>query len=70
MTEVIFHVNEAAEGGFTAKAVGHSIHTEADTIEELRQMVKDAVQCHFDEENMPKLVRLIYTKEELFSLAA
>jgi predicted RNase H-like HicB family nuclease len=70
MTEVIFHVNEAAEGGFTAKAVGHSIHTEADTSEELRQMVKDAVQCHFDEENMPKLVRLIYTKEELFSLAA
>lgn len=70
MTEVIFHVNEAAEGGFTAKAVGHSIHTEADTIEELRQMVKDAVQCHFDEEDMPKLVRLIYTKEELFSLAA
>jgi hypothetical protein len=70
MTEVIFHVNEAAEGGFTAKAVGHSIHTEADTIEGLRQMVKDAVQCHFDEEDMPKLVRLIYTKEELFSLAA
>jgi hypothetical protein len=70
MTEVIFHVNEAAEGGFTAKAIGYSIHTEADTIEELRQMVKDAVQCHFDEEDMPKLVRLIYTKEELFSLAA
>ncbi len=70
MTEVIFHVNEAAEGGFTAKAIGHSIHTEADTIEELRQMVKDAVQCHFDEEDMPKLVRLIFTKEELFSLAA
>jgi len=57
MTEVIFHVNEAAEGGFTAKAIGHSIHTEADTIEELRQMVKDAVQCHFDEEDMPKLIR-------------
>ncbi|MCF8258158.1 MAG: hypothetical protein K9J06_11425 [Flavobacteriales bacterium] len=70
MTEVIFHVNEAAEGGFTAKAMGHSIHTEADTIEELRQMVKDAVQCHFDEEDMPKLIRLIFTKEELFSLAA
>ncbi len=49
MTEILFTVDEAPEGGFTARAVGHSIFTEADTLEELRQNVREAVDCHFDD---------------------
>ena len=46
--EVLFLVEEAAEGGYTARALGHSVFTEADTWDELREAVRDAVRCHFD----------------------
>ena len=48
MTELVFQVDEEPEGGFVARAVGASIFTEADTIEELRVNIRDAVLCHFD----------------------
>ena len=54
MNELIFLVEEAPEGGFTARALGQSIFTEAETLEELRSNVRDAVQCHFDEGKAPK----------------
>lgn len=47
--EIIFLVEEAEEGGYIAKALGYSIFTEAENIEELRKMIVDAVKCHFDE---------------------
>jgi predicted RNase H-like HicB family nuclease len=53
MHEIIFVVEESSEGGFTAKALGYSIFTEADTIEELRSAIKDAVKCHFDDTHFP-----------------
>jgi predicted RNase H-like HicB family nuclease len=50
MTEVIFEVQEdTVDGGFTASALGVGIHTEADTMEELRANVREAVDCYFDE---------------------
>ncbi len=49
MNEIIFVIEEAAEGGFTARALGESIFTEADSLHALRQQVRDAVNCHFDE---------------------
>ena len=49
MTEIIFVVEQAPEGGFTARALGESIFTEADTEAELRVAVQDAVHCHFNE---------------------
>jgi hypothetical protein len=49
MSELIILVEEAPEGGFTARALGESIFTEADTLPELHAQVRDAVQCHFDE---------------------
>ena len=58
MNELIFLVADAPEGGFTASALGHSIFTEADTMEELRHNVRDAVHCHFEEGQVPKLIRL------------
>jgi hypothetical protein len=54
MNELIFLVEEATDGGFIARALGHSIFTEAETLEDLREQVRDAVQCHFDEGQAPK----------------
>jgi hypothetical protein len=67
MNELIFLVADAPEGGFTARAIGHSIFTEADTMEELRQNVRDAVHCHFEEGQVPKLIRLHFVREELLA---
>ena len=67
MTEVVFLVEDAAEGGFIAGALGHSIHTEADTFDELRLQVRDAVQCHFDEGARPAVIRLHYVKDEVLA---
>jgi len=63
--EIIFLVEEDAEGGFTAKALGHSIFTEADTLEELKKMAQDAVRCHFDKKDMPSIIRLHVVKDEV-----
>ncbi|HRJ40417.1 MAG: hypothetical protein KJZ86_12080 [Caldilineaceae bacterium] len=51
--EIIFLVQDSIEGGYEAKALGFSIFTEADTIDELRGMVRDAVACHFDDGERP-----------------
>jgi hypothetical protein len=53
MNELIFIVEEAPEGGYTAKALGESIFTEADSIIELKEMIKDAVVCHFEKDKVP-----------------
>ena len=68
MTEIIFIVEDALEGGFTAKALGESIFTEAETLDDLRKNVKEAVECHFESESMPKLIRLHMVKEEIISI--
>jgi predicted RNase H-like HicB family nuclease len=67
MKEVIFLVEEAAEGGYTAKGLTVSIFTEAETIEELREAVKEAVHVHYEEDEAPKLIRLHFVKEEVFA---
>jgi hypothetical protein len=67
MNELIFLVEDAAEGGFTARALGHSIFTEADSLEELRSNARDAVQCHFDEGKVPKVIRLHFVREEMLA---
>ena len=66
MEELVFLVEESPEGGFLAKGLGVSIFTEADTIAELREAVKDAVRCHFDDQKK-RLIRLRIVKEELFA---
>jgi len=52
--EIIFLVEEAPEGGYQARALGHAIFTESDTFEELKKMAQDAVQCHFEPAEMPR----------------
>jgi len=65
MNEIIFLVEEAAEGGYTARALGEAIFTEADTLDELRANVREAVECHFDEGHGPKVIRLHLVREEV-----
>ena len=67
MNELIFVVEEAPESGFTARALGESIFTEADTIEEVRSRILDAVRCHFDEGTGPRIVRLHFVREEILA---
>ena len=64
VNEIIFIVEEAPEGGYTAKAVGTSIVTEADTMPQLHEQVRDAVRCHFEPAQAPKIIRLHFIKEE------
>jgi hypothetical protein len=59
MNELVFMVEVAPEGGFTARALETSIFTEADDLEKLREQVRNAVKCHFDEGKAPQLVRLL-----------
>jgi predicted RNase H-like HicB family nuclease len=67
MTELVFVVEEAPEGGYVARAVGQSIFTEADTLEDLRAMVREAVVCHFDQEHRPRLLRLHFVRDEVLA---
>jgi len=68
LREIIFLVEEAPEGGYAAQALGHSIYTEADTWEELKEAVRDAVQCHFEEDRQPTLLRLHVVREEVLAV--
>jgi len=69
MTEIVFLVEDAPEGGYTARALKESIFTEADDIQTLRQSVLGAVRCHFpDAESRPKMVRLHLVRDEVISL--
>ena len=70
MDELIFLVEEDPDGGFTAKALGENIFTQGDTMKELKEMIKDAIECHFDfPEQMPKMIRLHFVKDEVFAFA-
>ena len=67
MDELIFLVEEAPEGGYIARALGESIFTEADDVDGLKEMVRDAVRCHFNEGQGPRVIRLHYVHEEVFA---
>jgi predicted RNase H-like HicB family nuclease len=66
--ELIFVVEESEEGGYIAKAIGVSIFTDGDTISELKNNIKEAVICHFDEGKAPKTIKLHFIKEELMAV--
>lgn len=68
MSELIFQVEESPEGGLTARALGASIFTEADDLEDLHTQVRDAVRCHFDEGEAPAMIRLHFVRDELIAL--
>jgi hypothetical protein len=68
MNEVIFIVEDSAEGGYEAHALGSSIFTGGDTLDDLKKNIREAVRCHFEENSTPSIIRLHYIKEEMISL--
>lgn len=68
MNEIIFIIEESLEGGYEARALETSIHTEADNLAELKNSIKDAVKCHYNEKEMPRIIRLHFVKEEVITL--
>lgn len=67
MTEITFLVEDAPEGGLTARALGESIFTQADSYEALREEVRDAVSCQFDEGKAPSTIRIRYITDEVLA---
>lgn len=68
MSEIIFEVREAEEGGLWARALGYCIFTQGEDWEDLRKMVKDAVACHFEKKSeRPKIIRLHYVRDEVLA---
>ena len=68
--EIIFEVSDdEVDGGYSASAIGYGIHTQGETIEELRSNVKEAVECYFDETmKRPSLIRLHFVRDEVLAL--
>ena len=71
MKEIIFEVREdEVDGGYTAFALGHAIATQGDSLDELRDMVREAVQCHFGDGipgKMPQIIRLHFVRDEVLA---
>ena len=69
MTEIIFEVQEdVVDGGFVAHALGAGIHTEGDTLDDLKAHIRDALECHFDEAEKPRMVRLHFVHDEVMAV--
>jgi hypothetical protein len=67
MNEIIFIVEDAPEGGWTARALDHSIFTQGDEMATLHERVRDAVRCHFDEAQLPRVIRLHFVRDEVIA---
>ena len=69
MSEIIFEVGEdEVDGGYWARALGHSIYTQGETWDDLRAMVKDAVECFFENAaERPKIIRLHFVRDEVLA---
>lgn len=65
MIEIVFLVEDDPDGGYTARALGESIFTQADNLENLKKMIRDAVDCHFESEKKPKVIRLHIVRDEV-----
>jgi predicted RNase H-like HicB family nuclease len=68
MSEIIFIVENSEEGGYIAKALGQSIFTEGETLDELKKNVTEAVKCHFEPKEIPHIIRLHFVKDEVISI--
>lgn len=67
MIEIVFVVDDAPEGGFCARAIGTSIVTEADDLPALREAIRDAVRCHFDADEAPRIIRMHLVRDEIIA---
>lgn len=68
MTEIVFLIEDDFDGGYTARALGESIFTQANDMDTLKEMLRDAVRCHFsDEQTRPKVIRLHIVRDEVIA---
>lgn len=67
MTEIVFLVEDDPDEGYTARALGESIFTQAEDIESLKEMIRDAVDCHFEAEDKPQVIRLHIVRDEVIA---
>lgn len=69
-TEIVFEVSEdEKDGGYSASAIGYGIHTQGETIEEIRENVREALECYFDGEvARPEVIRLHFSHDEVLVL--
>lgn len=67
-SELIFQIEESIEGGYEARALGESIFTEGSDLEEVRANIREAIECHFESENKPSIIRLHFGRDEVFAL--
>lgn len=67
MIEIVFLVEDDPDGGYTARALGDFIFTQAEDIESLKEMIRDAVDCHFEAEEKPKIIRLHIVRDEVIA---
>lgn len=67
MTELVFLVEDAPEGGYLARALGASIVAEADDLPAVRKAIRDSVRCHFDGPHMPSAIRLHFFRDEVIA---
>ena len=68
ISEIIFTITESFDGGYEAQAVGYSIFTQSDSYAELPEILRDAVKCHFDEGQVPSLIRMQFVKHEVIAV--
>ena len=66
--EIIFYIEESFDGGYEAKALGYPIFTDGETIEELKSNIKDAIHCHFADDEAPQIIKLHFVREEAMAL--
>ena len=66
-TEIVFMVEDSPEAGYVARALGESIITDADNVQDLYGVVRDAVHCHFEDGTAPKLIRLHFVRDEVIA---
>ncbi len=69
MKELVFEVAQEADGGYTAEAIGESIFTEADSWDELRAKVKEAVRAFYFDSAPPASIRLRLVRDEVLAVA-
>ena len=68
VNEIIFLIEDDPEGGYNAQALGYSIFTQGETVDELKENIMDALRCHFDEiQDIPRIVRLHFVTEEILN---
>ncbi len=65
--EIVFLIEESIDGGLEARALGYSIFTEGETYEEVKRNIREAVKCHFEENDMPCIIRLHSVKDEVMA---